>query len=69
MNRAIRRLSIASLVMFLALMINVNYLQVFRASSLAAEPHNPRVYAEQFKQWRGEIIASGGGANTVIANS
>jgi penicillin-binding protein A len=69
MNRAIRRLSIASLVMFLALMINVNYLQVFRASSLAAEPHNPRVYAEQFKQWRGEIIASGGGANTVIAKS
>ena len=69
MNRAIRRLSIASLVMFLALLINVNYLQVFRASSLAAESHNPRVYSEQFRNWRGEIIASGGGANMVIARS
>jgi penicillin-binding protein A len=74
MNRAIRRLSIASLVMFLALMINVNYLQVFRVNSLAAEPHNPRIYAQQFKQWRGEIIASGGtvnggGSNVVIASS
>ncbi|MGI9006720.1 MAG: penicillin-binding transpeptidase domain-containing protein [Streptosporangiaceae bacterium] len=69
MNRAIRRLSIASLVMFLALLINVNYLQVFRVNSLAAESHNPRVYSEQFKNWRGEIIASGGGANMVIAKS
>ena len=69
MNRAIRRLSIASLIMFLALMININYLQVFRVNSLAAEPHNPRIYSEQFKNFRGEIIASGSGANMVIAES
>jgi cell division protein FtsI/penicillin-binding protein 2 len=69
MNRAIRRLSIASLVMFLALLINVNYLQVFRVNSLAAESHNPRIYSQQFKNWRGEIIASGNGANMVIAKS
>ena len=69
MNRAIRRLSIVSLIMFLALLVNVNYLQVFRVSSLAAESHNPREYSQQFKNWRGEIIASGGGANKVIARS
>ena len=59
MNRAIRRLSIASLVLFVLLMINVNYLQVFRVNSLAAEPFNSRVSSEQLKNWRGEIIAAG----------
>src|SRR5579859_74496 len=73
MNRAIRRLSIVGLVMFLLLMININYLQVFRVNSLAAEPYNARVYSEQFKIWRGEIIAAGdearGGPGVVIARS
>jgi len=69
MNHALRRLSIACLVMFLALMIGVNYLQVFRASSLAAEPGNIRVFDQQFKVWRGEIIAAGGGQQQVIAES
>ncbi len=72
MNRAIRRLSIASLAMFVLLMINVNYLQVFRVNSLAAEAGNARVFNEQFKNWRGEIIAAGdepGGADMVVARS
>ena len=69
MNHALRRLSIACLAMFLALMIGINYLQVFRASSLAAEPGNIRVFDEQFKTWRGEIIAAGGGQQQVIAES
>ncbi len=69
MNHALRRLSIACLAMFLLLMLSVNYLQVFRASSLAAEPGNIRVFDEQFKTWRGEIIASGGGQQQVIAES
>jgi penicillin-binding protein A len=69
MNHALRRLSIACLVLFLALMLSVNYLQVFRASSLAAEPGNYRVFSQQFKVWRGEIIAAGGGQQVVIADS
>jgi cell division protein FtsI/penicillin-binding protein 2 len=73
MNRAIRRLSIAGLAMFLALMINVNYLQVFRVNPLAAEAGNVRVFEQQFKNSRGEIIAAGdqtrGGPNLVIAKS
>jgi peptidoglycan glycosyltransferase len=70
MNRAIRRLSIASLALFVLLMINVNYLQVFRVNSLAAEPFNSRVSSEQLKNWRGEIIAAGGnGQEMIVARS
>jgi peptidoglycan glycosyltransferase len=73
MNRAIRRMSIASLALFLVLMININYLQVFRVNSLAAEPGNIRIFDQQFKNSRGEIIAAGdqgtGGKDVVIAKS
>jgi penicillin-binding protein A len=73
MNRAIRRLSIVTLAMFVVLLINVNYLQVFRVNSLAAEPYNARIYSEQFKVWRGEVIAAGdqnnNGRDLVIAKS
>src|SRR5262245_21414673 len=71
MNRAIRRLSIATLILFVVLMINVNYLQVFRVNSLASEAFNSRIFSEQLKNMRGEIIASGdaGGPDMVIAKS
>jgi cell division protein FtsI/penicillin-binding protein 2 len=71
MNRALQRLSLICLVMFLALMVNVNVLQVFRTGSLAAEPGNSRVFNQQLKNWRGEIIAAGGpgGQQQVIAES
>jgi peptidoglycan glycosyltransferase len=72
MNRAIRRISIASLAMFVLLMINVNYLQVFRVNSLASESYNPRVFSEQLKNWRGEIIAAGdqgNGQDMIVAKS
>ena len=71
MNRAIRRLSIVSLVLFAALMLNVNYLQVFRVNSLASEPYNSRIFSEQLKNMRGEIIAAGdpGSPDVVVAKS
>ncbi len=71
MNRALHRVALACLAMFLLLLVNINYLQVFRASSLASEPGNQRVFIQQFKIWRGEIIAAGGpgGAQQVIAES
>jgi peptidoglycan glycosyltransferase len=71
MNRALQRLSLICLAMFLLLMVNVNVLQVFRASSIAAQGVNPRVFNEQLKSWRGEIIAAGGpnGQQMVIAES
>jgi len=60
-NRALRRISIAVLVMFLLLLINVNYLQGFETSSLATEPGNSRAfYAAQNQYERGSIITSDG---------
>ncbi len=71
MNRALQRLSLICLAMFLVLMVNVNVLQVFRTSTLAAEQGNARVFNQQLKNWRGEIIAAGGpgGQQLVIAES
>lgn len=69
MNRSLRRLSIACLAMFVLLLAWVNYLQVFRVNSLASEPGNVRVFNEQFKNQRGEIIAAGGRQEQVIAQS
>jgi penicillin-binding protein A len=71
MNRALQRVSLICLAMFLLLLVNVNVLQVFRATTLAAEPGNSRVFNLQLKNWRGEIIAAGGpaGQQLVIAES
>ena len=38
MNRALYRISLACLAMFVLLLINVNYVQAFQATSLAGEP-------------------------------
>ena len=59
MNRALRRISIAVLVMFLLLLVNVNYLQGFEPASLAGEPGNSRAfYAAQNQYERGSIVTS-----------
>ncbi len=61
MNRALRRISIAILVMFLLLLINVNYLQGFAPASLAGKPGNSRAfYAAQNQYERGSIVTSDG---------
>ena len=61
MNRALRRISIAVLAMFLLLLINVNYVQGFQTSSLANEPGNSRAfYAAQNQYQRGSIVTSDG---------
>jgi peptidoglycan glycosyltransferase len=59
-NRALKRLSIAVLAMFLLLLINVNYLQGFETSSLAAKPNNARAYYGQFQYQRGAIVTADG---------
>ncbi len=61
MNRALRRISIAVLVMFLLLLINVNYLQGFAPTSLASKPGNSRAFfAAQNQYERGSIVTSDG---------
>jgi peptidoglycan glycosyltransferase len=60
-NRALRRISIAVLVMFVLLLINVNYLQGFAPTSLASKPGNSRAfYAAQNQYERGSIVTSDG---------
>jgi peptidoglycan glycosyltransferase len=59
-NRALKRLSVAVLVMFLLLLINVNYLQGVEPASLATEPGNTRAFNAQFQYQRGSIITSDG---------
>jgi penicillin-binding protein A len=69
MNKAVRRMSIVCLAMFILLLGWVNFLQVFRANSLANEPGNARITDQRLKDQRGEIIAAGGGQQKVIAES
>jgi penicillin-binding protein A len=59
-NRALRRISIAVLAMFLLLLINVNYLQGFEPASLATKPTNARAFEAQFQYQRGNIVTSDG---------
>jgi peptidoglycan glycosyltransferase len=65
-NRAVRRISIAVLVMFVLLLANVNYLQAFEAGSLASKKGNSRAFTAQFQNQRGEITTADG---TVLAKS
>jgi penicillin-binding protein A len=69
MNRALFRLSLACLVMFVLLLVNVNYVQAFESSSLANRPGNARTFDEQFQYQRGAIVADGVGGPTTIAES
>jgi penicillin-binding protein A len=73
MNRALFRLSLACLAMFVLLLLNVNYVQAFEANSLAGRPGNVRVFDQQFQYQRGSIIAAGdsgrGGQSVKIAES
>jgi penicillin-binding protein A len=68
-NRAILRLSMACLAMFVLLLININYVQAFESTSLANEPGNIRVFNQQFEYQRGSIVATGDGQNVKIAES
>jgi len=65
-NRALRRISIAVLVMFLLLLVNINYLQGFEPTSLASKPNNARAFEAQFQNQRGSIVT---GDNVTIAES
>jgi peptidoglycan glycosyltransferase len=59
-NRALRRISIAVLVMFVLLLVNINYLQGFEPASLATKPGNARAFDAQFQYQRGSILTSDG---------
>ena len=59
MNRAVRRVSVACLLLFLALLANANILQVVDAKSLRNNPHNSRVLLRDYSRPRGQIVVGG----------
>jgi peptidoglycan glycosyltransferase len=56
MNKPIRTLSVFCLLLFVALLANVTYLQYFRTDDLNAHDLNRRVQEEQFSRQRGAIL-------------
>lgn len=60
MNHALRRVSVLVLIMFGLLLVNVNYVQAFQASSLAGDPGNGRTFSQQYQYQRGSIITADG---------
>jgi peptidoglycan glycosyltransferase len=68
MDRQIRKLGAALLVLFLALFVQVNYLQVIAADELANHPGNvKRQLIAEYDVLRGKILANDG--KTVLAQS
>lgn len=59
MNRPIRRIAVAFVVLFLVLLININYVQVIQAPELNARSDNRRVLLDEYARKRGPIIAGG----------
>lgn len=59
MNRSLRRVALASLVMFLALLINSNVVQVGEATSLKHNPNNHRILYSEYSHRRGAIVVAG----------
>ena len=60
MEKRIRRLGIFMVLCFIALFIQLNNIQVIKASSLANNPQNPRVVAVQLSQPRGDVLSADG---------
>src|SRR5579859_149784 len=66
MNQALRRVSLACLVMFLLLLVNTNFVQAFEAPQLVNDPGNGRTFSQQYQYQRGSIITAD---NKTIAES
>ena len=66
MNRQIRRLGVALLVLYGALFVQLNVIQVLRADAYNENPNNTRAIVRDFNQPRGQILAADG---TVLARS
>ena len=67
MDRQIRRLALGFLVLFAALAINLNYLQVFAADRISRNNANQRLILEEYEVDRGLILASD--RQTILADT
>ncbi len=60
MNRQIRIIGVAIMVLFVALFLNLNWLQVVHAPALNANPLNTRQVVKEFETKRGTIVSADG---------
>ncbi len=66
MNRQIRRLGIGLLVLYVALFVQLNVIQVLRANAYNEHPENTRAIIRDFSRPRGQILSAEG---AVLARS
>ena len=59
MNRPVRRVALAMVVLFGLLIANANYVQVFQGSQLRADPGNTRVLLDEYERQRGTLVVDG----------
>ena len=59
MNTAIRRVAVAAMVMVVALLLQLTWVQVFRADELRSDPRNTRMLLDEYSRQRGQITAGG----------
>lgn len=59
MNTPIRRVGVFGMILILALLANLTYVQVVEAPNLRGDPRNPRVLIEEYSNPRGQISAAG----------
>ncbi len=69
MTRQVQRVAIAVFVLFAALFVNLNYLQVVRAQELEEHERNARGLLREYDEQRGSIVAGQGRAAFEIAES
>ncbi|MDP8986797.1 MAG: penicillin-binding protein 2, partial [Actinomycetota bacterium] len=60
MNRQIRRLGIGLLVLYVALFVQLNVIQVLRANAYNEHPENTRAIIRDFSRPRGQILSAEG---------
>ncbi|MCW2841451.1 MAG: cell division protein FtsI, partial [Aeromicrobium sp.] len=59
MNRPIRNIAVACLALFVALLVNANFVQFVQADELNSKNGNKRVINEEFSRDRGAILVDG----------
>ncbi len=65
MNKPLRRVAVAVMAMFGAMLVNINYIHVVQAEGLRTERGNSRLILEEYSRERGPIVVAG----TEIARS
>ncbi len=69
MNRPLRKVAVAALLMFVALLVNANLVQVVQADKLAHDTRNSRLIYDQYSHLRGPIVVAGQPVAKSIATS